>query len=188
MTKGQVLAVSLMGMGRLLAASTCEGLANFSLPGHDHHDRSLGTGWPVYGSGTARPLKSARIPAGSLGRSANRDSEDPIRGLDASLGMEREVWPAPDTAVLAGRSLRQNGGCAQSWTSRGLHRHGSHGGFAGVLDARLGPGASGEGHLITAIRDSRNGADGPGHCGRVLWAKVPKPSYFMAVRTADGRR
>ena len=32
MTKGQVLAVSLMGMGRLLAASTCEGLANFSLP------------------------------------------------------------------------------------------------------------------------------------------------------------
>jgi hypothetical protein len=178
MTKGRVLCIGLMGIGRLLAASTCEALANLSLP-----DTAIATAVSVpAGSYTAPDGTSfPNLPAfcrvaGSIQPAADSNIEFEVWLPNSQwngkfAGADNGGFGGAINYAKIGDALSHNYAAASTDTG---HTAGS----LGVLDASW---ALGHPEKVTdyGYRAIHQTAQmGAGHPGCVLWATA-RPFVFQ---------
>ena len=154
----------LMGMGRLLAASPCEGLATSLCPTQPSRPRSRYR-LARMRLRTARHSQVCPRSAGSLGRSSQPPTPVSIRGLTSASGWNGKFAGADNGGFGGVINYAKIGDALSHNYASASHRQGHTAGSLGV-DAS---GHSGiwRRSLITAIARFTKRRDGPGHRGGV---------------------
>jgi len=189
MTKGQVLGRQLDGHGPPARGVDLRRISKLLSPRHDHHDPQSRYRLARIRLRTARPSQVCPHSAGSLGRSANRRLE---RSNSRSGCQPRDgtgKFAGADNGGFGGRSITAKWAMRSVMTmprpppTRVTRR------VRWVCWTRVGPWGNPEKVIDYGYRAiHETAADGPGHCGRVLWARSQPLVFQWLFRTADGRR